>query len=68
MICRARRKAVGGQPPASPAPLAVVPALVCPPLRVLPVIGYPATFWGLGGISLDDGHLELFIYMSQLIS
>ena len=56
MFCRARRKAVDGQPPASPAPLVAVPVLGCPPLRVLPVIGYPATSQGLGGISLDDGH------------
>ena len=56
MFFRARHKAVGGQPPASPAPLAAVPVLGCPPLRVLPVIGYPATSQGLGGISLDDGH------------
>ena len=63
MFCRARHKAVGGQPPASPAPLAAVPVLGCPPLSVLPVIGYPATFWGLGGISLDGGHLELFLFI-----
>ena len=43
MFCRARLKAVGGQPPASLAPLAAVPVLGCPPLRVLPIIGYPAT-------------------------
>ena len=63
MFYRARRKAVGGQPPASPAPLLAVPVLGCPPLRVLPVIGYPATSWGLGGVSLDDGHLELFLFI-----
>ena len=68
MFCRARRKAVGGQPPASLAPFAAVPVLGCLPLRVLPVFGYPATSWGLGGISLDDGHLELFLFMSRLIS
>ena len=68
MFCRARLEAVGGQPPASPAPLMAVPVLGCLSLGVLPVIGYPATSWGLDGISLDDGHLELFIYMSWLIS
>ena len=64
MFCRARRKAVGGQPPALPAPLAAVPVLGCPPLRVLPITGYPATSWGLGGISLDDGYLELYLSVS----
>ena len=63
MFCRARRKAVGGQPAASPAPLSAVPVLGCLSLGVLPVIGYPATSWGLGGISLDDGHLELFLFI-----
>ena len=63
MFYRARRKAVGGQPPASPALLAAVPVSGCPPLRVLPIIGYLATSWGLGGISLDDGHLELFLFI-----
>ena len=56
-------KAVDGQPPASPAPLAALPVLGCPLLRVLPVIGYPATSQGLGGIFLDDGYLELFLFI-----
>ena len=63
MFYRAKHKAVGGQPPASLAPLMVVPVLGGPPLRVLPIVGYPATSWGLGGISLDDGHLELFLFI-----
>ena len=63
MFCRARLEAVGGQPPASPAPLMAVPVLGCPPLRILPVIGYPATSQGLGGIFLDDGYLELLLFI-----
>ena len=64
MFCRARHKAVGGQPSALPAPLMAVPVLCCPPLMVLPIIGSQATSWGLGGISLDDGYLELYLSVS----